>query len=270
MKQLAYAKVNLTLDVLGKRPDGYHNLSTIMAAIDLADELELDFCPQVSLEANPPLPVDNAALRAAQGYARLAPGCGARIQLKRAIPQEAGLGGSSADAAGVLRAMQSHYGALPEKTLFFLAASIGADVPFCLKGGVALCEGVGDQLTPLPCAPLHLLIVKKGRGVSTAGLFSALRPPYAPPHSPRAVQALRQGDRTGFLACVSNALTLEAGRMAPDIPPLIARMLAAGAEAAAMTGSGSAVFGVFPGEKEAQTALPLFSDCGFARTCVAG
>ena len=267
MKQLAFAKVNLTLDVLHKRADGYHALSTVMASIDLYDELELDFGPAVSVEADFPLPENSAVFRAASGYARLAPGCGARIGIKGRIPSEAGLGGSSADAAGALLAMQAHYGALGEEALFALAASVGADVPFCMKGGLALCEGVGERITPLPPVPLWLIVAKKGKGISTAELFAALRPPYAPPRSRGAVSALRAGDRRALVASISNGLTEQACRMAGDIPLLLARMRQAGAAAASMTGSGSAVFGVFQSKAEADAALPLFADCDFARVC---
>ena len=145
MDAAAYGKINLTLDVLGKTADGYHSLRTIMLAIDLADELALSFdAPGIRIEADPPLPDDSAAYRAAKGYLARCGGKGLRAFIRRNIPPEAGLGGSSADAAAVLSALQARYGALTEEELVCLASSVGSDVPFLMRGGLALCEGRGE------------------------------------------------------------------------------------------------------------------------------
>ena len=195
MENKAYAKINLTLDVLAKRGDGFHELATIMRAVDVFDELSIAFGGEdASVIAEPPLPMENAALRAARAYMEAGGTAGARITIKRGIPEEAGLGGSSADAAAVLRAMQAHYGALGEEELFAIALSIGSDVPFCLAGGSALCLGRGERMTKLPDISLPLLIAKPKAGVSTAKLFSLLSPPYMPPRSMEAAEAVRAGD----------------------------------------------------------------------------
>jgi len=271
MKILSCAKVNLTLDVLGKRPDGYHELSTVMCSVDLCDTLTADFdFDGADIAFEPPLPETNAARRAALEYMRRARTPGIRARIVRAIPEEAGLGGSSADAAAVLRAMQAHYNALPEDALFELAASVGADVPFMMRGGTALCRGKGELIEPLPPMALDLLIVKPARGISTKALFSRLEPPYEAPKSGRAAEALRSGDKAALLSSVSNALYQTACTIAPQTASIVARMLAAGAEAASMTGSGSAAFGIFPSATAAKKALAAFEGEPFARVCTTG
>ena len=264
----AYAKVNLTLDIAGKRADGYHDLRTVMLAIDLFDELSLTFSSGgIKIEAEPALPEGSAAFRAASAYAD-ACGCpGVHARIVRNIPPEAGLGGSSADAAAILLAMQDTYRALDEKTLLSLAAGIGSDVPFCMAGGLALCEGRGERITRLPFLPLTLLIVKPQRGASTRAVFAGLRPPYPQAATDGAVCAIRRADRTALLAHIGNGLTDAACSLVPEIADLLARMRGAGAQAASMTGSGSAVFGVFPDEAAANNARSAFCDLPFARVC---
>lgn len=267
MEYEAHAKINLLLNVLGRRPDGYHELCTIMHAIDLCDTVTLEPAKEVSVVADVPLPARSAALRAAEAYRATAGTDGARISIRARIPSEAGLGSSSADAAAVLSGMQALYGALSEEELFALAARTGADVPFCLAGGCALCEGIGERLTPLPAVPLDLLIVKGARGVSTKALFEALALPLPAGDAGAAVAALRAGDRRALAQRVFNALAAPASGFAPEIPEFTARLRAHGALAACMTGSGSAVFGVFDSRAEAERAKAAFPDAAFARVC---
>ena len=171
----AFAKVNLTLDVLKKRADGYHELSTIMQTIDLYDELYADFSHEdIAVTADFDLPEGSVAYRAAHEYARRT-GCGgAHIKIRAHIPEMAGLGGSSADGAGVLRLMQRRYGAMSGAELYSLAAELGSDVPFLLHGATALCRGRGERIEPLPDINLCYLIVKPAEGISTRQLFSAI------------------------------------------------------------------------------------------------
>lgn len=264
----AYAKVNLTLDVVGKRADGYHDLRTVMLAIDLFDELSLTFDTDgIDIVAEPPLPAGSAAFRAASSYAK-ACGCpGVRARIRRNIPPEAGLGGSSADAAAILLAMQEHYRALDEEALLSLAASIGSDVPFCMAGGLALCEGRGERIERLPFMPLTLLVVKPERGASTREVFARLTSPYPAGTTEGAISAIRRSDRAALLPHIGNALTGAACSLVPEIAILTARMKAAGAQASSMTGSGSAVFGVFPDVAAAKRAKEAFADLPFARVC---
>lgn len=268
MERRAYAKVNLTLDVTGKTADGYHELRTVMLAIDLFDEISLEFDTDgIMVEAEPQLPENSAAYRAAAAYAAACGRKGVRIRIKRNIPPEAGLGGSSADAAAILLAMQERYGTLDRKALFTLAASVGCDVPFCMTGGMALCEGRGERITRLPFMDLTFLVVKPERGASTREVFSRLSYPYAARGTGGAVLAIRRSDRAALFPFIGNALTGSACSLVPEIAALVRRMKAAGALAASMTGSGSAVFGVFSDEEAARRAGTAFSDMPFAQVC---
>ncbi len=266
MRIRAYAKINLTLDVLRKRKDGYHDLCSIMHSIDLYDTVELEKLDGVEVECDPPLPEDSAAYRAARAYMALT-GCGARIRISRSIPDEAGMGAASADAAAVLAGLDRMYGLLPIERLYKLAAMIGADVPFCLMQGCALAEGIGDILTPLARIPMALLIVKGGRGISTKSLFSGLKLPVPHPDTVAAIRAVKAGDVRALSGCMFNALEAVAVLEAPEIGALKARLLASGALAATMTGSGSAVVGVFASYGDAESAAPHFADCAFNRLC---
>lgn len=265
MEMKAYAKVNLLLNVCGKRADGYHELCTLMHSIDLYDTVTVEPAADIRVYADVPLPENSAAFRAAAAY-KAAGNCGgACITVKTGIPSEAGLGSSSADAAAVLRAMQTHYRALSEDALFSIAAKIGADVPFCLLRGAALCEGIGERMTPLPTMHLPLLLVKGARGVSTKALFSTLALPLPTGDAAAAVRALREGDRDALLPHVYNALAVPAAAIAPETEVFRRRLLASGALAAAMTGSGSAVFGIFPSEAAAEKAAAAFGDAAFVK-----
>lgn len=267
MEYEAHAKINLFLNVLGRRPDGYHALCTIMHAIDLCDTVFLEPAKEISVSANVALPERSAARRAAEAYQAVAGTEGARIHIHARIPPEAGLGSSSADAAAVLRGMQALYGALSDAALLVLAARIGADVPFCLTGGCALCEGIGEQITPLPSMPLDLLIVKGTRGISTKALFESLVLPLPEGDAGAAVAALRAGDKRALAQRVYNALAAPAARFAPETMEFAARLRACGAQAACMTGSGSAVFGIFASRAEAERAKGVFADAAFVQVC---
>ena len=264
----AFAKVNLTLDVLKKRADGYHELSTVMQTIDLYDELYADFSHEdIAVTADFDLPEGSVAYRAAHEYARRT-GCGgAHIKIRAHIPEMAGLGGSSADGAGVLRLMQRRYGAMSGAELYSLAAELGSDVPFLLHGATALCRGRGERIEPLPDINLCYLIVKPAEGISTRQLFSALTPPYAKGRSEQAEAAIRAGDTDALAAAVSNGLAKAAEKELGSIAEIKRRLKSAGALAAEMSGSGSACFGIFETLAQAQRAAETFCDMAFCHAC---
>ena len=269
----APAKINWTLDVLGRRPDGYHQLDTLMQQVSLYDEVFLEPAEGFSLCCDDPaVPVDetNAALRAARLYLE-ATGLsgGVRLRLNKRIPTEAGLGGGSADAAAVLRGLDRLYGACSEETLFRIALSVGADVPFCLAGGLRRCGGVGEEMTPLsPGARFSLVIAKGTGGVSTGGLFRSLAlGALLHPDTAGAAAALEAGDPAALSACVGNSLESPACRLCPEISQTLALLRQSGALAASMTGSGSACFGLYADETAARAALPLLSSLPFAALC---
>lgn len=269
IKIKAYAKINLTLEVLGKRPDGYHELRTVMHSVDVYDIVEIcrNFSGNVNVDCSTPLPENNTAFRAAQEFIHFT-GCGGvDIKIKKGIPEQAGMGGGSADAAAVLHTMEILYGKIDETALYGIARKIGADVPFCLAGGCALAEGVGERLTKLPSIPLWLLIVKGSRGVSTAELFHSLKLPAESRNSAYAVEAVRNKNVKALCENIDNALMKTAENFVPEIKSLRCRMLECGALNACMTGSGSAVYGIFENEEKAVEAGKHFIDCDFVKVC---
>ena len=269
VKLKAYAKINLTLEVLGERPDGYHELRTLMHSVDVFDNVEIsrNFSGNVNVSCSTFLPENNTAFRAAREFMQFT-GCGGvDIEIKKGIPEQAGMGGGSADAAAVLHAMEILYGKIDEKAIYAIARNIGADVPFCFAGGCALAEGVGERLTKLPPIPLWLLIAKGSRGVSTAELFHALKLPAESINSAYAVEAVRNKDIKKLAENIDNALMKTAEIFVPEIKSLRRRMLERGALNSCMTGSGSAVYGIFENKEKALEAEKSFPDCDFIKVC---
>lgn len=269
IQERACAKVNLTLGVTGRRSDGYHTLDSLMVTTDLCDDVTVTRCREVIVTCTGMfLPYRNTLRAAAERYRALT-GRGARIHVYKRIPAEAGLGGGSADAAAVLRGMQRMYGEAEERDLYDIALRVGADVPFCLQGGLCRAQGVGEVLTPFRLgAPLHLVLAKPAAGVSTRALFERINLPQPLPDTARAMAALSGGDvrALGLLLC--NALQAEAEALVPEIGTLRQRLLALGALGASMTGSGSAVFGLFETPEAAAAACAAIAEepaCAFAR-----
>lgn len=265
--QRAYAKLNLTLGVLFKRSDGYHALDSIMQSVDLFDTVTIERANDVFVTSTGMLlPFDNTVRRAAEKYRALT-GRGAHVRVEKRIPAEAGMGGGSADAAATLLGMQKLYGEVDESTLMELGASVGADVPFCMRGGLQRAEGIGEILTPLNGPELHFVIVKPKQGVSTKRLFSLLKLPRKMPDTAGCVKALADGDVQSLASLLFNALEEPAVELVPEIGTVKQALLNAGALNASMTGSGSAVFGLFPDEKSARDACAGLDGYAFARVC---
>lgn len=271
--------MNLTLDVLYRRPDGKHELAGVMQRIDLFDEVTVEKAEGICVACDYPLPEVNTARSAAEAYLKETSCGGVRIAIKKGLPEQAGLGAASADAAAVLRAMQELYGGIAEKRLYELGLSVGADVPFCLLGGTAFAEGVGEILAPLPPFQkgLNLVIAKGREGISTAALFASLNLPLTEPGERPALPPLFHPDNEGFLTawrrgdmatlakCMGNALQGPAEALCSEIRSVRERLMAAGAIAASMTGSGAAVIGLFKDEKSALRAEEQLSDLPFAK-----
>lgn len=181
--ETAYAKVNLTLDVLGKREDGYHDLKSVMQTLSIRDDIEMDIGtgkPWRLLCDKPEIPCDerNLAWKAAKIYCETMDydPDGIEIRITKRIPSQAGMGGGSADAAAVLRALNRYYGApLSIGALAELGAQVGSDVPFCVVGGTCMCEGRGEKLRKLPDMPdCVFVVVKPDFSVSTPELYQKL------------------------------------------------------------------------------------------------
>ncbi|MCH4239806.1 MAG: 4-(cytidine 5'-diphospho)-2-C-methyl-D-erythritol kinase [Oscillospiraceae bacterium] len=277
----AYAKLNLSLDVTGHRKDGYHLLSMANVCVSLQDTLEFEHAPdvlQVSCIAEkelPPVPdgKDNLVYRAAETFFESTgePDHNVRITVHKRIPSEAGLGGGSADAAAALRGLCRFYDyAVSIKALCRMAETIGADVPFCVQGGTALAEGIGEELTPLPPVPdCWFVVCKPEVGVSTADAYRRLDEDTLAQQkfTPAVVEALRQGSLSLLGGALGNAF--EAVISLPEVRDIKCRLLQDGALGACMTGSGSAVFGIFDAMQKAKTAcMNLHRDYPYTFQCV--
>ncbi len=248
----AHAKINLTLDVLGKRPDGYHALASVMTTISLADAITLHPAMDgaISLECNVPelCGDDNLVVRAARLVRRVT-GCdqGVHIALRKHVPAQGGLGGGSSDAAAVLLGLNQWWDlALSQEQLIDLAAELGSDVPFFIIGGTALIEGRGEIVTPLPpIAPLWLVIVKPPVSISTAAVFRRLAPSaWTDGAATRALVAAIQSHRLPALtdATLLNALEPGVLRDFPAVAQMRRALLDLGAPCVRMSGSGPTLF----------------------------
>lgn len=271
MKVRAYAKINLSLDVTGRREDGLHTLDTVMQSVALWDEIELTpgGIPGIRLQCSRDyLPTDNAntAYRAARYFFQKIglQNEGLSIAIRKRIPSRAGMGGGSTDAAAVLRALNRIYGAnLPVETLRELATRVGADVPFCLEGGTCRCTGIGEVMEPVAEIPNCFLVVcKPPAGMSTLRAYALLDqyPMTRDYGTPKMVEALEKGDLRKVGQALSNRFDQTLRLM--QVREIKKALLAAGALGAMMTGSGSAVFGIFETEQAAKNAALLMVDKG--------
>lgn len=272
----APAKLNLTLDVLRRREDGYHELDMLMIGVSLFDSLHIAPAPHSRVTytgLHIPCAANTADTvnRAIAAYAaRANKTCGAVVHVHKRIPAEAGLGGGSADAGAVLRGMQRMYGALSQEELHAAALEVGADVPYCLHNDACRAGGVGEKLMFLriPRNPaVWFVLLKPACGISTGRLFSSLRLPVEHPNTAMAQRALLKGDITALGKAVGNALQPAAAAQVPEINAYCDRLHKAGALGAAMTGAGSAVFGLFACKADAEAAYAVFPDASFRAIC---
>ena len=256
---LAPAKLNLSLQVFGKRPDGYHHIRSVMVPVSLYDEVTVEEIPAgIFVECDDPwVPTDaaNSCHKAAALFLAWAgTPAGVRIRIRKAIPPESGLGGGSSDAAAALKGLIALTGKHPPpEALLAMAVRVGADVPFFLPGGAALVEGIGERLTPLPWnVPFHAVIVRPAFGLSTREGYARLgREPGDPP--PRGnVPSFRTF--TDVAAAVRNDFEEAWGPSHPEIAAIRRELLSAGAGAAGLSGSGSALFGLYASERLAREA----------------
>lgn len=269
MQIFAYAKLNLTLDILRKRADGYHDLQMVMQSIDLTDTLTVAPAQGVGKMSTTLsyLPNDgrNLAQMAARAF-REAAGTGPEvdISIEKRIPVCAGMAGGSSDAAAVLRAMNQLAGTgLSPMELAGIGAAVGSDVPYCVLGGTALAEGRGELLTPLPSLPpCHVVVCKPPFPISTPLLFSRVdvKRIVRRPDTAGLLAALEQGDLTGAARRMYNVFedVLEPRRQA-EIYAIKAMLIDCGALGASMTGSGPTVFGLFGDLAAAEAARARLS-----------
>lgn len=269
--EAAYAKLNLTLDVLGKREDGYHDLQSVMQTISIRDDIEIDVGtgkPWRLLCSDETLPTDerNLAWKAADVFCRTMnrDPDGLEIRIVKRIPSGAGMGGGSADAAAVLRALNRHYGEpLSVLALAELGAQVGSDVPFCVLGRTAMVEGRGERLRKLPDMPDCIFVVcKPDFSVSTPELYEKIDR-VAIPQRPdnRAMEtALLAGDLGAVAENLCNVFDPVVTSEHLELNYIKSICHSYGALNQQMTGSGSAVFAILPNFEYAAVVCNMLKD----------
>lgn len=277
----AYAKINLYLDIVGRRENGYHDIKGIMHKLSLSDtvtvEIESSEQNEITLTCSADgIPTDskNIAYRAAQLYlTKYAPHpCKVTIHIEKRIPAAGGLAGGSTDGAAVLRAMHELLGGTQYSQLVIDSASLGADLPFCMADGAMITEGIGDVLTPCPSLPeCSVLICNTGEGVSTPAAYAKLDDIYddfaETSFDEERFSCLLHGLDTGDLSLISDGMyNVFEEAVLPECP-LAAEakktMLAHGAVGAMMSGSGSTIFGLYRNEKGTEEAHRILSSLGY-------
>lgn len=264
IRKKAFAKINLGLDVTRKREDGYHEVRMIMQTIQLCDHVCVRETEQAGIRGKsniPWLPVNesNLVYKAAKLLLEeFGVKHGVWIDLQKKIPMAAGLAGGSTDAAAVMMAVNELFAlGLSKEELMERAVRIGADVPYCIMGGTALAEGIGEKLTRLPSTPAcYVLLVKPDIDVSTKFVYTNLRANELEHHPDidGQIKALRQGDLRQLAFKMENVLETVTVTAYPVIDQIKKKMIGLGAVEAMMSGSGPTVFGLFESEEKAKIA----------------
>lgn len=281
IKEQAYAKINLYLDVIARREDGFHDIKTVMHTVSLCDDLTVSVKPSatttvhITIDGYPKLPTDsrNLAVRAAELFlSSILSTAEVDIRLVKRIPIAAGLAGGSSDAAAVLRALNRAFKRpLTEKRLCELAAELGSDVPYCLIGGTALCYGRGERMERLPeNLELKLVVAIADEHVSTPAAYSELDRIFDNFTAERdtahelALDAVIESASSGNLPNgeLYNIFENAVFKTCFGAESIKAKMIELGATHALMSGSGPSVFGIFHTEPEALEAVTHFTDSG--------
>ncbi len=265
----AHAKINLYLDVVGKRDDGYHNLETVFHSIALHDEIILRERSTTGIKVlcdHPHVPLDthNLAYRAADALSNLVDGFGGlEIQINKRIPVAAGLAGGSANAAAVLVGVNTLFSlGLSNKTLMTIGTKLGADVPFCIQGGAAFGTGIGDILTPLPpLIDLPIVIINPGIAISTKDIFQNLNITLTKPTNESIIicTCVEKGDVVGVGRNLYNLLETQVFSKHTILASLKTQLSAqSGCYGALMSGSGASIFSLMENSVTAKQCESLF------------
>ncbi len=264
----SYAKINLTLDVLGRRNNGYHDVEMIMQTVSLFDLLIIDKSNGgIKISTNLgylPSNEKNIAYKAALAFFDYTNIKGSvRIIIHKNIPVAAGLAGGSGNAAAVLCALDKLYGTgLSEKQLCEIGLTLGADVPFCIMGNTALAQGIGEILTPLPEAPkMTILLVKPPVNISTASIYELIdnEPLKKRPDTAAMISALENKNISEIASNLYNVMEDVTGKLCPVVGGIKKKMLMNGAQGAVMSGSGPTVFGIFNDYQTAKKSHDSFA-----------
>lgn len=280
MRLRALAKINLGLDVVGKRDDGYHEVRMIMQTIQMYDVLEIEKReePGIVLTTNIPyVPTDerNLVYKAAKLLMdEFHVQEGLSMKLEKFIPVAAGMAGGSSDAAAAFVGVNRLFGlGLSEEELMKRAVKIGADVPYCIMRGTALAEGIGEKLTRLPKVPhCYVLVGKPGVNVSTKAAYENLRlsdPDVEHPDIDGMAEAVKAGDLDGVIARMGNVFEPGIIRKYPVIQEIKDLMEENGARKALMSGSGPTVFGIFDSKEKMEQAAAVLRESRLAKTVFA-
>ena len=265
MKIKAYAKINLMLNIIGKRPDGYHDVDMIMQTIGLCDVIDVEKrMNSIEITGTGHIPYDetNLAYKAAKLFLDITGiRTGVKIHIQKNIPVCAGMAGGSTDAAAVLKAMNLLFGKpLSSKVLSRISARLGADVPYCLRGKTARATGIGEVISPIaPLGKMTVVVVKPPVSVSTPAAYGSLN--YSEllhPDTEEAVRAIEADDMKKLFSLMGNSFEKSIFSMFPEIGEIKSDMLSMGASASLMSGSGSAVFGIFEDDTKAKEAYGYF------------
>lgn len=272
IKKFAHAKINLSLDVTGKRADGYHEVCMVMQTVSLADVLTFEKTAEPGIRltcSDPEIPCDerNLVWQAAEllmQYGGVTEGI--RITLEKNIPHAAGLAGGSSDAAATLHAVNDLFDlGMTDADLCRIGVKIGADVPYCVMGGTALAEGIGEKLTPLPSIPACLIVLARPDvDVPTGRVYHDLDALAFYPHPDvfAQVESIRKADLGGVVRHSGNVLEDVTAAAHPEIGRIEEQLTAHGALGALMSGSGATVFGIFTDRRTAENAAAYVRENG--------
>ncbi len=279
----AHAKINLSLNVLGKREDGYHTLQMIMQTIQLHDTISIHQIPEgVEINCDAPYVPNNSsniAYKAAEAMLySFGIKSGVRIDIQKRIPVAAGLAGGSTDAAAVIKGINELFKlGIDQKELMKLGKTIGADVPYCIMGGTALAEGIGEVLTPLPdFGGVAVLLIKPRVGVSTAWVYKNLDLSKVSerPEIDKLLTAIGDRDIRTLSSEMKNVLESVTVNKYPVIEKIKKELIRLGAAGSMMSGSGPTVFGIFEDTEKAKFAYERLKDgkdeCILTQTVQAG
>ena len=270
----AHGKINIALDVTGKRPDGYHLVKMILQTVDLHDDILVRRQEEgIVIKTNKPFfPCDerNLAYKAAKAVMDAYDlSGGVRIDIGKRIPVAAGMAGGSADAAAVLKAMNAIYDLhMSREEMDRIAVKLGADVPFCLRRGTYLAEGIGEELVKVPDMPhCYCLLVNPGFGVSTKLAYEKIDkiPELKHPDIDSIINRLGRKDLQGIASYMGNVLEQAVIPDYPEIQQIKDRLKDSGATGAMMSGSGPTVFGLFDDKEKMDKAFESFEGEGYGK-----
>ena len=271
----APAKINLYLDVLGRRENGYHDIESIMQTVTLFDTVTVERSDELSMtcsDASLPCDEKNLCIKAARRFfERTGITGGARIHVEKRIPVSSGLAGGSTDAAATLKALDEIYGhPMTEDELYALGATLGADVPFCMKGGCVLCRGIGEEMTEISYnCDYSVVIARAGEGVSTPKAYGALDEKYGDGlvkpfgNVEKIISALDGGDSAAVAEEMLNTFEAVVLPYHKEAREAVEYLKSADSLGAMMSGSGPAVFALFDSDVKAQSAADSLTEKGY-------